>query len=66
MNAEWHKKHPMPKNPTTEQRIAWHREHAVVCACREIPPKLLATMRENDAKNARAESAMSEPQTKAR
>jgi hypothetical protein len=45
INAEWHKRHRMPKNPTVEQRIAWHVEHAKQCACRPIPPKLLEQMR---------------------
>jgi len=40
INAAWHKTHPMPKNPTTEQRIDWHIKHAAHCACREIPPSL--------------------------
>ena len=40
LNAEWHKANPMPKNPTLEQRIRWHREHAVACACRPIPTRL--------------------------
>jgi hypothetical protein len=30
----------MPKKPTLEQRIAWHREHASVCGCREVPESL--------------------------
>ena len=34
-NAEWHRAHPMPRNPTLAQRIAWHREHAANCACRK-------------------------------
>ncbi len=40
INAEWHNAHKMPKNPTVDQRIAWHVEHAKNCACREMPPKL--------------------------
>ncbi|HEY5749826.1 MAG TPA: hypothetical protein VIU12_27355 [Chryseolinea sp.] len=24
LNKEWHEHHPMPKNPTLEQRIQWH------------------------------------------
>jgi hypothetical protein len=40
INAEWHKKHKMPKNPTVEQRIAWHIEHQKHCKCRPIPEKL--------------------------
>ncbi len=42
INADWHRTHRMPKNPTTEQRIAWHVEHAKACSCRPIPDKLAA------------------------
>ncbi len=45
MNAEWHKKHVLPKGASNEERIVWHREHQKRCACRPIPPKLLADMR---------------------
>lgn len=44
LNAGWHLAHRMPPNATTEQRIAWHREHAKHCACRPIPEKLRAEM----------------------
>ena len=27
----------MPKNPTPEQRMAWHAGHAANCPCRPIP-----------------------------
>jgi hypothetical protein len=37
LNKVWHLTHPMPKNPTLEQRIKWHIEHAGQCACREMP-----------------------------
>ncbi len=40
LNKEWHVKHPMPKNPTPEQRIAWHVEHAKNCACRDMPDSI--------------------------
>jgi len=40
INAEWHVKNRMPKNPTLEQRIKWHIEHEKNCACRPIPEKL--------------------------
>jgi len=36
LNKEWHLAHPMPKNPTLQQRIDWHSEHAKHCGCREI------------------------------
>lgn len=40
MNKEWHKQNRMPKNPTLEQRIAWHKEHQKNCTCREVPKSL--------------------------
>ena len=45
INAEWHKKNPMPKNPSFEQRMKWHKEHAKNCTCRPIPEKLLKEMK---------------------
>ena len=44
LNKEWHLAHPMPKNPTLVQRIAWHINHAKHCACRPIPEKLKEEM----------------------
>ena len=44
LNKEWHLKHPMPKNATLDQRIAWHVEHKKNCACRDIPEKLKTEM----------------------
>jgi hypothetical protein len=40
INAAWHEKHKMPKNPSVEERIKWHLAHAKHCACRLIPEKL--------------------------
>lgn len=40
INKEWHEAHPMPKNPTLEQRIEWHIEHAKACKCREMPKSI--------------------------
>lgn len=40
LNAKWHKNHVMPKNPTPEQRLAWHAAHAAHCDCRKPPPAL--------------------------
>ena len=42
--ADWHRANPMPKNPTLDQRIAWHVAHARHCACRPVPPGLAAEM----------------------
>jgi hypothetical protein len=44
INKEWHLKHPMPKNPTLDQRVEWHIEHARECKCREIPGSVLKEM----------------------
>ncbi len=41
INAEWHARHKMPKNPTTDQRMKWHLEHARHCGCRPISGALL-------------------------
>jgi len=40
INKEWHLAHKMPKNPTLEQRLIWHEEHAKHCTCREMPEEL--------------------------
>ena len=32
-NTEWHLKHTLPKNPTLDQRVTWHMEHARRCPC---------------------------------
>jgi hypothetical protein len=45
LNAAWHGSHRMPKNPTTEQRLAWHVAHQKHCGCRPMPATLRALMR---------------------
>jgi len=40
LNAKWHSENRMPKNPTFEQRMQWHIEHARNCSCRKISDKL--------------------------
>lgn len=37
---QWHLANKMPKNPTLEERVNWHIEHAKNCACREMPAKI--------------------------
>ena len=54
MNKEWHAAHAMPPNPTREQRIVWHAEHAVACACRPVPASLLAEVEALNRKARRA------------
>jgi hypothetical protein len=45
LNGAWHQKHPMPKNPTLEERVDWHLAHNKACGCREIPETVLAELR---------------------
>lgn len=40
----------MPKNPTLNQRIQWHVDHARECACRPIPRKIQAILKERKPK----------------
>jgi hypothetical protein len=40
LNREWHLTHKMPKNPSLEQRIQRHTEHAKHCHCREMSEKI--------------------------
>lgn len=45
INADWHKQHRMPKNPTEEQRLEWHAEHMKHCTCRTPGDKLLKELK---------------------
>lgn len=45
LNAEWHERHPMPRSPSTEQRLAWHVAHLKNCGCRPMPASLRALQR---------------------
>jgi hypothetical protein len=47
MNSEWHREHRLPRNASKEERLAWHKEHARVCACRPPPPSILAEIKSN-------------------
>jgi hypothetical protein len=49
-NKKWHMAHPLLKNATLDQRIAWHLEHAKHCQCREIPNKLKIEIRKKNIK----------------
>ncbi|NMB56559.1 hypothetical protein GYA19_01305 [Candidatus Beckwithbacteria bacterium] len=41
INAKWHLSHKMPKNPTLDQRVEWHVQHAKHCFCRPLGGKIL-------------------------
>jgi len=50
LNKAWHLKHPMPKNPTFDQRVKWHLAHQQNCSCRPIAGKLAEEMKERGIK----------------
>jgi hypothetical protein len=56
LNKEWHLAHRMPKNPTLDQRIAWHIEHKRNCACRDIPEKIRKAITEQNNKTSNHEN----------
>lgn len=41
INKEWHLANKMAKNPTLDERIAWHLGHAQHCQCRPLGGKIL-------------------------
>jgi hypothetical protein len=41
MNKEWHEANRMPKNPTLDDRIRWHKAHSKQCTCRPVPENIL-------------------------
>jgi hypothetical protein len=47
VNADWHTANPMPPHATFEQRIEWHREHALECGRREPPQDIAVRLAED-------------------
>jgi hypothetical protein len=50
INAKWHLANKMPKNPTLDQRVKWHVEHARNCQCRPLAGKILAEIKKRGIK----------------
>ncbi len=50
INAPWHLKNKMPKNPTLDQRIEWHLAHAKNCQCRPLGGKILEEIKKRGIK----------------
>ena len=46
INKEWHLANKMPKNPTREERMLWHREHLKHCDCRAPSEKIQKELEE--------------------
>jgi hypothetical protein len=38
INADWHRKHRMPKNATLGERVEWHLARGRACGCRDTAP----------------------------
>jgi hypothetical protein len=51
INKEWHQNNRMPKNPSMDERIRWHREHADHCKCRPVPEKLKNEIKQRGQRN---------------
>jgi hypothetical protein len=45
VNAQWHRHHRMPPDPTLDQRLAWHEAHVHNCGCWPMPASLVDAMR---------------------
>jgi len=50
INAKWHLANKMPKNPTLDQRIKWHVEHARNCKCCPLEGKILEEIKKREIK----------------
>lgn len=50
INTEWHKKNKMSKNPSHDERIKWHIEHAENCSCYPMSDKIKEEIKEYKSK----------------
>lgn len=50
INKKWHLANKMPKNPTLDQRVKWHVEHAKHCSCRKLEGKILEEIKKRGIK----------------
>lgn len=50
INKEWYLANKMPKNPTLDQRVKWHVEHARNCSCRALSGKILEEIKKRGLK----------------
>lgn len=46
-NKAWHEHNRMPRNPTFQQRVAWHVAHAAACGCRPMPPAIVELLKQH-------------------
>jgi hypothetical protein len=45
INTEWHSKNKLPENPTPDQGVKWHIEHARHCSCGSIDGEVLEALK---------------------
>lgn len=45
INSEWHSKNRLPEDPTLDQRVKWHIEHARHCSCRSVDEEILEELK---------------------
>ena len=57
INRAWHDAHRMPERATLAQRVAWHREHALHCACRPMPRAIAAAIAAADSRTRQSETS---------
>lgn len=48
INAEWHSKNKLPKNPALDQSVKWHIEHARHCSCRPLDGEILEELKKRN------------------
>ncbi|TLZ61100.1 MAG: hypothetical protein E6K13_07460 [Methanobacteriota archaeon] len=44
-NEEWHRKHPLGRNASLNDRVRWHVDHTENCGCRPIPESVKRALR---------------------
>lgn len=49
MNSAWHKANRMPKNASVDEKVDWHRDHALNCGCRRMPEAIRKILEERAA-----------------
>jgi hypothetical protein len=45
INTAWHSRNRLPEDPTLDQKIKWHIEHARHCSCRSFDPEILEELK---------------------
>jgi hypothetical protein len=57
MNRDWHAAHRLDARANEDERLAWHREHAARCGCRQPPARIAALLVSEHAEGASPQTA---------